>query len=142
MSRRTLASILASLTLLHLVVVVPATVSAGGGCHGPVPPPGDDQASVVKIDGCMFYPTIARVPVGTSVRFVNSGEVPHNVTGVGGTWSSQDLANGVSTHVCCPGRVSVRVHTPSGHEWSGRGRRPDASGCRDDRLRGLIRAAT
>jgi plastocyanin len=94
MSRRTLASILASLTLLHLVVVVPATVSAGGGCHGPVPPPGDDQASVVKIDGCMFYPTIARVPVGTSVRFVNSGEVPHNVTGVGGTWRSQDLASG------------------------------------------------
>lgn len=94
MSRRILVSILAVLTLLLLVAVVPATVSAGGGCHGPVTPPGDDEASVVKIDGCMFYPTIARVPVGTSVRFVNSGEVPHNVTGVGETWSSQDLASG------------------------------------------------
>ena len=89
MSRRILASVLAVSTLLLLVAVVPAMVSAGGGCHGPVTPPGDGEASVVKIDGCMFYPTIARVPVGTSVRFVNSGEVPHNVTGVGGTWGSR-----------------------------------------------------
>ena len=42
----------------------------------------------------MFFPTIARVPVGTAVRFLNTGQVPHNVTGVAGTWESGDLAEG------------------------------------------------
>jgi hypothetical protein len=53
-----------------------------------VSPPGDGEASVIKIDGCMFYPTVARVPVGTTVRFLNTGQVPHNVTGVSGAWGS------------------------------------------------------
>ena len=93
MSRRNLLSILVPAGLipaglLLLVLVTPAAVRAGGGCHGPATPPGDSEASVVKIDGCMFYPTVARVPVGTTVRFVNTGQVPHNVTGVSGTWGS------------------------------------------------------
>jgi plastocyanin len=88
MSRRILLTIVVPAALLLLTVAVPGVVQAGGGCHGPVTPPGDGQASVVKIDGCMFYPTVARVPVGTTVRFVNTGQVPHNVTGVSGTWGS------------------------------------------------------
>lgn len=88
MSRRILLTIVVPAVLLLLAVAVPSVVQAGGGCHGPVTPPGDGEASVVKIDGCMFYPTIARVPVGTTVRFLNTGQVPHNVTGVSGTWGS------------------------------------------------------
>jgi plastocyanin len=94
MLRRTLLSILVPIGFLLAIVAAPVVVQAGGGCHGPATPPGDDEASVVKIDGCMFYPTIARVPVGTTVRFVNSGQVPHNVTGVSGTWASAQLASG------------------------------------------------
>jgi plastocyanin len=88
MSRRILVSILVPVAFLLLAVAVPSVVRAGGGCHGPVSPPGDGEASVIKIDGCMFYPTVARVPVGTTVRFLNTGQVPHNVTGVSGTWGS------------------------------------------------------
>ena len=94
MTRRSIATAaLVPFLLLIAALAAPAT-QAGGGCHGPVTPPGDGEASVVKIDGCMFYPTIARVPVGTAVRFLNTGEVPHNVTGVVGTWASGELANG------------------------------------------------
>jgi plastocyanin len=88
MSRRILVSILVPVAFLLLAVAAPAVVRAGGGCHGPVSPPGDGEARVIKIDGCMFYPTVARVPVGTTVRFLNTGQVPHNVTGVSGTWGS------------------------------------------------------
>lgn len=88
MSRRILLSIVGPALLLLLAVAAPSVVRAGGGCHGPVSPPGDGEASVVKIDGCMFYPTVARVPVGTTVRFLNTGQVPHNVTGVSGAWGS------------------------------------------------------
>jgi plastocyanin len=90
-------SILALLTVLFLALsalAAPALVQAGGGCHGPVTAPGDGEASVIKIDGCMFFPTVARVPVGTTVRFLNTGLVPHNVTGVSGSWASGDFASG------------------------------------------------
>lgn len=89
MSRRILLSIVGPAFLLLLAVAAPSVVRAGGGCHGPVSQPGDGEASVIKIDGCMFYPTVARVPVGTTVRFLNTGQVLHNITGVSGTWGSR-----------------------------------------------------
>jgi plastocyanin len=95
MQRRTIAVVLVPFLLLVAALAAPLVVRAGGGCHGPVTPPGDGEASVVKIDGCMFYPTVARVPVGTTVRFLNTGTVPHNVTGVVGAWGSGELATGV-----------------------------------------------
>ena len=80
---------MAFLALLAVAgIAAPAAVSAGGGCHGVVSPPGDGESSVIKIDGCMFFPTVARVPVGTTVRFLNTGDVPHNITGVVGSWAS------------------------------------------------------
>lgn len=94
MHRRSTATLLVTLLLLTVVGVVPTVVQAGGGCHREVSPPGDGQASVIKIDGCMFYPTISRVPVGTSVRFLNTGNAPHNITGVAGTWASPQLQPG------------------------------------------------
>lgn len=93
--RRILASILAVLTLPLLVVVIPATVSAGGGCHRP-----DGSAytegptTVVKMDVCSFAPTIARVPVGTEVRFLNSSNIDHMVVGRSASWGSDVLAPG------------------------------------------------
>jgi plastocyanin len=95
MSRRILASILAVSTLLLLVVVIPATVSAGGGCHradGSVYTEG--PTTVVKMDVCSFAPTIARVPIGTVVRFLNSSDIEHMVVGRSGTWASNLLPPG------------------------------------------------
>lgn len=96
MRRRSIAvALLAPFALLIMAFGVPILAQAGGGCHGGSDtPPGDAAVSVVKIDGCMFYPTIARVPTGTTVTFINSGGAPHNVTGVGGEWASGDLPNG------------------------------------------------
>jgi plastocyanin len=95
MRRRSILALLATLAMLSLATVaIPTLVRAGGGCHGPVSPPGDGESTVIKIDGCEFFPTIARVPVGTTVRFLNTGDVPHNVTGVVGSWASDLLAPG------------------------------------------------
>jgi plastocyanin len=92
MARRSILA-LASLLLLTLsAIAAPLVAQAGGGCHGPVSPPGDGPASVIKIDGCQFFPTVVRVPVGTTVRFLNTGDVDHNVAGVGGTWGTAQLA--------------------------------------------------
>ena len=95
--RRSLATVtlVTSLIGLALVVLAPAAVIAGGGCHGAAEAPaqsGDDAVSTVKIDGCTFFPTTARVPVGTTVTFLNAGQVPHNVTGV--DWASRELMVG------------------------------------------------
>ena len=95
--RRSLATVTlaASVIGLALIVLAPAAVIAGGGCHGASEAPaqsGDDAVSTVKIDGCTFFPTTARVPVGTTVTFLNAGQVPHNITGV--DWASRDLMVG------------------------------------------------
>jgi plastocyanin len=97
--RRSLATAILAASLVSIAlatIAVPAVALAGGGCHGrsDVPPPGDDAVSTVKIDGCMFFPTIARVPVGTTVTFLNTGAGPHNVTGVDHRWASEELMPG------------------------------------------------
>lgn len=97
--RRSLAAAILAASLISIAlatIALPAVALAGGGCHGgsDSPPPGDEAASTVKIDGCMFFPTIARVPVGTTVTFLNAGAAPHNVTGVDRRWASEELTLG------------------------------------------------
>jgi plastocyanin len=71
--------------------------SAGGGCHqGAGAAPAEGNATVIKIDGCTFAPTVSRVAVGTDVRFVNSSPQQHNVTGRNFEWGSDTLENGQS----------------------------------------------
>jgi plastocyanin len=95
MPRRPIAaSIIAVLALLvGGDVTRPATAQAGGGCHGP---DGsvytEGPATVVRMDVCSFGPTVARVPVGTTVRFLNTAPNEHMVTGRAGTWGSGQLA--------------------------------------------------
>jgi plastocyanin len=97
MSRRILLSILGPAALLLLAVVVPAAVRAGGGCHEPGPDAvyTEGNATVVRMDVCSFAPTIARVPVGTEVRFLNTSNGEHVVLGRNGTWGSQVLQPGM-----------------------------------------------
>lgn len=74
-----------------------AAALAGGGCHeGVGAAPAEGNATVVKIDGCTFAPTVTRVAVGTQVQFLNTSPQSHDVTGRNGEWGSDTLQNGQS----------------------------------------------
>jgi len=76
-------------------LIRPATVEAGGGCHmpdGSVYTEG--PATVIRMDVCSFGPTVSRVPIGTTVRFLNTAPNEHIVTGRAGTWGSDRLVPG------------------------------------------------
>jgi len=97
MRRRTLAAIaLGPVLLLVALWVAPLAAQAGGGCH--VPGPGsvytEGSTTVIRMDVCSFAPTIARVPVGTAVRFLNSSTIEHAVVGRSGTWASDIVRPG------------------------------------------------
>lgn len=74
---------------------VPAAL-AGGGCHGDSTPPSAGTAPVIKIDGCVFVPTITRVRVGEQVTWLNTSLTAHDVTGTQGAWGSRLLDVGQS----------------------------------------------
>jgi plastocyanin len=95
MRRNTIAALIAPALLLIAALAAPAT-QAGGGCHmpdGSVYTEGDGT-SVIRMDTCSFSPTIARVAVGTSIRFLNTSTVEHAVVGRAGTFESQILSPG------------------------------------------------
>ena len=90
MKRRILA--FASLGLLVLgSIAAPALVSAGGGCHagadGSTYMEGDGT-TVIRMDTCSFAPTVSRVAPGTTVRFMNTATLQHQVVGRSATWGS------------------------------------------------------
>jgi plastocyanin len=96
MTRRSIAATaLAPFLLLVAALVAPAT-QAGGGCHGndgSAYTEGDGN-TVIRMDGCSFSPTINRVPIGATVRFLNTSNIEHAVVGRAGTFASQILAPG------------------------------------------------
>ena len=66
-----------SLALLPFVLLLgwaaAGAALAGGGCHGGERTTATEgSATVVKIDGCTFAPTVTRVPVGAEVTFLNT----------------------------------------------------------------------
>lgn len=97
MPRRSIvATALVPFLLLIAALAAPAT-QAGGGCH--MPGAGDvytegDGTTVIRMDVCSFSPTISRVAVGTTVRFLNTSTIEHAVVGRSGTWGSEILAVG------------------------------------------------
>ena len=96
--RRTIS---VSLALLPFVLVLgwaaAGVALAGGGCHeGVGATPAEGNATVVKIDGCTYAPTVARVAIGTEVRFLNTSPQFHDVTGRNGEWGSATLQSGQS----------------------------------------------
>ena len=96
MLRRSMLALLIMLALsIAAAVAAPLVVQAGGGCHandGSVYAEG--TGTIVKMDVCSFAPTIERVPVGTTIRFLNSADREHMVVGRSGTWASGILAPG------------------------------------------------
>ena len=82
--------LLASVPLVVLLGLTAAGVAtAGGGCHQVSEAVATEgTATVVKMDGCTFAPTVTRVPVGAEVQFLNTSPTVHDVTGRGGSWGS------------------------------------------------------
>ena len=73
-------------------VTDPATTQAGGGCHmGEDGGSTEGVATVVRMDVCSFEPTVVRVPAGPSVRFRNTAQNDHAVSGRRNTWGSADI---------------------------------------------------
>jgi plastocyanin len=97
MPRRSIvATALAPFLLLIAALAAPAA-QAGGGCH--MPGAGDvytegDGTTVIRMDVCSFAPTVSRVAVGTTVRFLNTSTIEHAVVGRSGTWGSEILPVG------------------------------------------------
>lgn len=93
--RRRFALLLAAAPLvLTLGWVAAGTVLAGGGCHGAPESearPSEAAATTVKIDGCTFAPTVARVPAGTEVRFINASQAFHDIVGRDRAWGTDGL---------------------------------------------------
>jgi plastocyanin len=99
MTRRSIANrliVMGALTLA-LTAAAPASTLAGGGCHAP---DGsvytEGPATVIRMDVCSFGPTIARVPIGTTVQFLNTAPNQHQVLGRAMTWGSDVLDSGAS----------------------------------------------
>ncbi|HET9083719.1 MAG TPA: plastocyanin/azurin family copper-binding protein [Candidatus Limnocylindrales bacterium] len=85
-----------TVSLLILGAVAPLVVRAGGGCHaggdGSVYTEG--PATVIRMDTCSFAPTVVRVPEGTTIRFLNTATVQHQVIGRANSWGTVLLEPG------------------------------------------------
>lgn len=96
MSRRSIATAtLVPFVLLIAALAAPAT-QAGGGCQrndGSVYSEAEGNI-VIRMDVCSFSPTINHVPVGATVRFLNTSNVEHAVVGRSSTWASAILPVG------------------------------------------------
>lgn len=99
-----LAVLLAASAALVALAAAPA-VLAGGGCHGAGTPASIGTATVLKIDGCMFLPSINRIVVGTRVTWVNTSNAQHDVTGTQLAWGSRllDIGDSYSQTFTQPG---------------------------------------
>lgn len=96
MHRRSIVALVSSLVVLGISVALPLVVRAGGGCHagadGSVYTEG--PATVVRMDTCSFAPTVVRVPDGTTIRFLNTATIQHQVIGRAQTWGTALLDPG------------------------------------------------
>jgi len=94
---RSVLALLATLALLLVgSIATTATAIAGGGCHRDVNGNvhNDATTSVVRMDFCSFEPTVARVPVGGEVTFLNTATNEHVVVGRASTWGGDSLRPG------------------------------------------------
>jgi plastocyanin len=84
--------LVSTFALLSLAAIaIPTVVVAGGGCHagadGSTYMEGDGT-TVIRMDTCSFAPTVSRVAPGTTVRFLNTATIQHQVVGRSATWGS------------------------------------------------------
>ena len=93
-----IVALAASGLLTLAAIAAPGIVQAGGGCHGDgnggSPYMEADGTTVIRMDVCSFAPTVSRVPIGTTVRFLNTSTIDHAVVGRLTTWGSEILSPG------------------------------------------------
>jgi plastocyanin len=76
-----------------LRLAAPSTVVAGDPCyHGfEIPERTTADTTEIKLMPCAFGPTVAHVPVGATVSWVNGPDWTHLVTGANQEWGSRDV---------------------------------------------------
>jgi plastocyanin len=87
-----------SLTLFGTVslaiswLIAAPTASAGDPCYHSfeMPAATSEATTQVKLMPCAFGPTVAQVPVGSTVTFFNGPDFTHLVTGANQAWGSRD----------------------------------------------------
>ena len=99
--RALLPPFIVALGLPVALLMAPAGVLAGDPCfHGfDMPAATTASTSQVQTMPCAFSPTVAYVPVGTTVTFVNDGQDSHLVTGANQEWGSRDVPLGARSRV-------------------------------------------
>jgi plastocyanin len=70
------------------IPIAPASAGGGGGCH-------EQRATSARttrivIESNCFTPTLARVPVGATVTWINDDPYGHTVTGANSSWGSYE----------------------------------------------------
>src|SRR5215213_5224359 len=88
---------LAALALVVMVVVAPITTTQGA-------------TPTVSIQDFFFSPANVSVPAGTTVTWVNEGNVPHTVTSDDGQFDSGVLMPGDSYTVMFKGQGTITYH--------------------------------
>ena len=85
-------TMLTGVGLLIGLFVFATPVAAGDPCFHDMSRPSvsEGNATTVKLDKCAFFPTVAHVPVGTEVQFVNADMVGHEVVGANLTWGHHE----------------------------------------------------
>ena len=131
-----LSLIVLSTGLLLWLVAVPL-VSAGDPCYHGFTMPSETTGSdpEIKLEPCAFSPTVTKVDVGASVKFVNGGEFTHLITGANQAWGSRDveIQPGKTASYTSTRPASTRTPAPctagcraSSSSATGRRRRPQA----------------
>ena len=85
--------IISALCLALAGLIIPTAARAGDPCFHEFdnrPPTTSGSTSQVGIADCVFVPTVARIPVGTTVTWKNGSFQPHEVVGSNLTWGAHD----------------------------------------------------
>ncbi len=87
-----LLALTASSTLAILWLASAPTASAGDPCYHDfvMPTTTIEATNEIKVMPCAFGPTVAQVPVGSTVTFFNGPDFAHLVTGADQAWGSRD----------------------------------------------------
>jgi plastocyanin len=89
---RAVLALFGAVGLLLIGLAAVPTAVAGDPCyHGfDIPPRTEGTETQIKVAPCAFGPTVARVPVGSTVTFFNGPNFTHLITGANAEWGSRD----------------------------------------------------
>ena len=109
-----LLALAATSSLAILWLIAAPTTSAGDPCYHDftMPATTTGEETQIKLMPCAFAPTVAQVPVGSTVTFFNGSGFAHLVTGANQGWGSRD------TEVRPDGTVSYTFDRPGVYPYA------------------------